>query len=117
VVRGASGVRGPRSSVKDPAPQVFQALRIAVNSELEHLQAFLDDVLPRSLVPGGRVAIISFHSVEDRLVKQALRPECGWTPIPQRPISPTPAEVRVNPRSRSARLRVALRTTAAADRS
>lgn len=116
VVRSEFGVRGPHGSIKDPAPQVFQALRIAVNQELEHLRTFLDDVLPRCLVPGGRVAIISFHSVEDRMVKQALRPEHGWTPTPKRPISPTPSEVRVNPRSRSARLRVALRTPAA-DRS
>lgn len=117
VIRSAIGVRGPRGAVKDPAPQVFQALRIVVNQELEHLQTFLHETLPRCLVAGGRVAVLSFHSVEDRMVKAALRPEHGWIPIPKRPIAPTPAEVRVNPRSRSARLRVALRAPVAVVRS
>lgn len=110
--RGPGGGRG----AKDPSAQVFQAVRIAVNDELRHLQEFLDAVLPQRLKPGGRVAVITFHSVEDRIVKQALRPEHGWTPTPRKPIEATPAEVRVNPRSRSARLRVALRSATAADR-
>ena len=95
----------------DAAAPVFQAIRIAVYEELSHLQTFLREGLPQSIAAGGRVAIISFHSVEDRLVKQTLRPEQGWQPIQKKPIEPTPAEVRVNPRSRSARLRVAVRAT------
>jgi len=108
--------RSPHAG-KSIAPQLFQAIRIAVNAELQHLQTFLSATLPACLRPGGRVAVISFHSVEDRIVKQALRPEQGWQPQPRKPIEASPAEARVNPRSRSARLRVAVRATPSADRS
>jgi 16S rRNA (cytosine1402-N4)-methyltransferase len=98
----------PRRRDKSSAAQVFQAVRIAVNHELEHLQRFLSDVLPACLAPGGRAAIITFHSLEDRLVKQAFRGEV-WDSVTKKPIEATPAEARINPRSRSARLRVAVR--------
>jgi 16S rRNA (cytosine1402-N4)-methyltransferase len=112
VIQSAGGGRsGGRPFSRDAAAPVFQALRIAVNEELSHLETFLREGLPQSVAEGGRAAIISFHSIEDRLVKQALRPEHGWTPVTKKPIEPTPAEVRVNPRSRSARLRVAVRAT------
>jgi len=90
-----------------PATRVFQALRIAVNRELEQLEVFLTDVLPRTLSVGGRVLVITFHSLEDRLVKQAFREVERWENLTRKPIVPTPSEVRWNPRSRSAKLRVA----------
>jgi 16S rRNA (cytosine1402-N4)-methyltransferase len=100
--------RGQRHSI-DPATRVFQALRIATNDELGALQRFLDAV-PDCLKPGGRVAVISFHSLEDRLVKQAFRktPEL----IKERTRKPLQAgelEIRNNPRARSAKLRAAQR--------
>ena len=98
-----------RRSDRSAVAPLFQAIRIAVNGELVHLQDFLEQGLPACVAEGGRVGIISFHSIEDRLVKQALRPAHGWEPVAKKPIEPTPAEVRVNPRSRSARLRVAIR--------
>lgn len=92
-----------------PATRIFQALRIAVNGELEQLETFLQQILPARLRPGGRVLIITFHSLEDRLVKQAFRETTLWENLTRKPIVATPSEVRWNPRSRSAKLRVALR--------
>ncbi len=97
-----------------PATRVFQALRIAVNRELDSLASFLDAV-PDHLSPGGRVAVISFHSLEDRLVKTAFRRRtaaAGGEGAPllaltRKPVVPTLEESRENPRSRSAKLRVA----------
>ncbi|GAB4227995.1 MAG: 16S rRNA (cytosine(1402)-N(4))-methyltransferase RsmH [Deltaproteobacteria bacterium] len=99
-----------------PATKVFQALRIAVNGELDSLAAFLE-AIPRHLSPGGRVAVISFHSLEDRLVKTAFRRrpvgEGGEGPFLERmtrkPVVPSEREARENPRARSAKLRVARR--------
>jgi 16S rRNA (cytosine1402-N4)-methyltransferase len=106
-----------------PAKRVFQALRIDVNDELGALERALPAAL-EMLRPGGRLGVIAFHSLEDRLVKQFLRREeqgctcppdfpvcvCGSTPTiratPRRAIRPTPAEVARNPRAQSARLRV-----------
>lgn len=88
-----------------PATRTFQALRIAVNDELESLkQAIL--AAHRSLKPGGRLAVISFHSLEDRIVKRAFAGS-GWNVITKKPITPDEEEIRENPRSRSAKLRVA----------
>ena len=105
--------------------RVFQALRIAVNRELEELETVLPQVRDL-LIPGGRVAVIAYHSLEDRLVKRFFQTEargrctcppelpacvCGAAPtlriITRKPISPDAAEIEANPRARSARLRVA----------
>jgi 16S rRNA (cytosine1402-N4)-methyltransferase len=91
----------------DPATRVFQALRIAVNDELGALERFLQ-IVPACLKPGGRVGIISFHSLEDRLVKQAFRKSAEWgKELTRKPITASAAEISVNPRARSAKLRVA----------
>ncbi|WP_250846745.1 16S rRNA (cytosine(1402)-N(4))-methyltransferase RsmH [Aquisphaera insulae] len=92
----------------DPATRVFQALRIAVNEELEHLDATLA-ILPEILAPEGRAAIISFHSLEDRRVKWAFRNEPRLTVLTKKPVTATVQEVSLNPRARSAKLRVAER--------
>ena len=119
-------VKGRRTRAHHPATQTFQALRIAVNRELESLQEFLDHGY-EMLQPGGRMVIISFHSLEDRLVKTAFRKwsqkclcpprtmkcECGWSQKVQRltrkPIIASPEEVRANPRARAAKLRAVVR--------
>jgi 16S rRNA (cytosine1402-N4)-methyltransferase len=98
----------PRSGKIDPATRTFQALRIAVNDELRVLRRFLE-VLPRCVKPGGRAALISFHSLEDRLVKQAFKDRTLWQEGCRKPIEATEEEARVNPRSRSAKLRWAIR--------
>jgi len=107
-----------------PATRVFQALRIAVNKELEKLEKFMETV-PSLLKKGGRLCVISFHSLEDRIVKQALRkfeegctcPKelpvclCGFIPtmksIFRKPLIPTSNEIELNPMARSSKLRVA----------
>ena len=110
-----------------PAKRSFQAIRIAVNGELDALPPMLE-AAAASLLPGGRLAVITFHSLEDRIVKQKFRelatgctcpPEfpvcvCGKKPIltlvSRKPILSGPAELAENPRARSAKLRVAQRT-------
>jgi 16S rRNA (cytosine1402-N4)-methyltransferase len=92
----------------DPATRTFQALRIAVNEELASLETALKR-LPECLKPGGRLAIISFHSLEDRRVKQAFRDDPRYEVITRRPIRPSETEIQQNPRARSAKLRVAAR--------
>lgn len=90
-----------------PATRTFQALRIAVNSELEILQDFLRK-LPKFLNPGGRVAIVSYHSLEDRIVKESFnkaRKNLDWELLTKKPIVPSESEIKQNPRSRSAKLR------------
>ncbi len=93
---------------KDLLAVLFQALRIEVNQELENLQKALRD-LPEILRPGGRLAIISFHSLEDRLVKRAFKGDERLINLTKKPITPGPEEVKRNPRARSAKLRVAER--------
>jgi len=106
-----------------PATQVFQALRIAVNGELAELERFLANGY-EILLPQGRMAVVSFHSLEDRLVKTAFRKwsrsclcpprailcRCGWSqkvkPLTKKPVSPSVLEIEINPRARSAKLRV-----------
>ena len=92
----------------DPATRTFQALRIAVNDELKSLEIALRR-LPDCLLPGGRLAIISFHSLEDRRVKEAFRDDPRLEPQSRKPLIPSDGETEVNPRSRSAKLRVAVR--------
>ncbi len=89
-----------------PATRVFQALRIVVNDELKSLETFLDKA-PNALVPGGRIAIISFHSLEDRPVKHGLRNSPLLKVLTKKPIIATEEEISQNPRSRSAKLRIA----------
>lgn len=91
-----------------PATRVFQALRIAVNRELEVLETFLDRA-PLWLKPGGRIVLISFHSLEDRIVKHRLKESSLLKVLTKKPILPTEAEMEQNPRSRSAKLRIAER--------
>ena len=110
---------------KHPATQVFQAIRLFVNQELENLQTVLPQTIS-ALAPGGRLAVISFHSLEDRIVKRFIREQKQGDPFPLRlpvttaqlqptlqpvgkPIYPSAAEIQRNPRARSAVLRVAER--------
>jgi 16S rRNA (cytosine1402-N4)-methyltransferase len=115
-------IKGSRRGGRHPATQAFQALRIAVNDELQHLERFLEDGY-QLLSPKGRMVIISFQSLEDRLVKTAFRKwnrdclcppkaptcRCGWTRkaklLTKRPMGPSPSEIKTNPRARSAKLR------------
>jgi 16S rRNA (cytosine1402-N4)-methyltransferase len=130
IVAQAVGTRGQRDRSQDPATRTFQALRIHINQELTELSLTLERILPR-LAFGGRLAVISFHSLEDRLVKQFCRRHSQAyggdarvarlaiatraLPIPPlkligRAIRASDAEVEANPRARSACLRVAERT-------
>lgn len=104
VRRGIPGKWGPI----DPATRTFQALRIAVNHELAHLDATLA-LIPDLLKPGGRVAVISFHSLEDRRVKHAFRDDPRLHVLTRKPVTASPEELAANPRARSAKLRVAER--------
>jgi 16S rRNA (cytosine1402-N4)-methyltransferase len=92
----------------DPATRTFQALRIKVNEELEHLESILADAADL-LVPGGRIAIISFHSLEDRRVKHSFREDPNLTVLTKKPVVASDEELATNPRARSAKLRVAER--------
>jgi 16S rRNA (cytosine1402-N4)-methyltransferase len=121
---------GRRGAPIHPATRVFQALRIAVNQELVELEAGLM-AAERTLKAGGRLAVVTFHSLEDRIVKTFLIPRCGRQPAPSRHapppvqgpapsfdllhngvVTPSQAEVDANPRARSAKLRAAQRTAA-----
>ena len=123
IVRRAVGPQGRDES--DPATRTFQALRIAVNDELGELERGLA-AAEQVLAPGGRLAVVSFHSLEDRAVKDFVRARAGRTPGPSRhappreaartaslkdltrkPVVPSAQEIAANPRARSARLRVA----------
>jgi len=96
-----------------PATRTFQAIRIFVNRELEELQALLArDAAPRALKPGGRLVVISFHSLEDRIVKDALREGALagiYRVLTKKPVTPQQQEIDRNPRARSAKLRAAQR--------
>jgi len=90
------------------ATKVFQALRIAVNGELDNVTQLLNSA-PEVLAVGARVAIITFHSLEDRIVKQIFQKNPAYKVITKRPVEPTTEEMQHNPRARSAKLRVAER--------
>ena len=127
IVRRAAGFRPGQKS--DPATRTFQAIRIHLNAELDELEQGLE-AAERALKPGGRLAVVTFHSLEDRIVKRFLRERSGATPAGSRhrphvapgsaptfervakPITASERELAVNPRSRSARLRSAIRTSA-----
>jgi 16S rRNA (cytosine1402-N4)-methyltransferase len=129
VVRRALGFRQGQKS--DPATRTFQAIRIHLNAELDELEQGLR-AAERSLRPGGRLAVVTFHSLEDRIVKRFLKTRSGDVPSGSRhrpmvakgpaptfeqvakPVSPSEAELARNPRARSARLRTAVRTDAPA---
>jgi len=126
LARIVAGAKGTREKI-DPATKVFQALRIEVNQELVALSRFLAAAVNR-LNAGGLLAVVAYHSLEDRIVKEAFRRNEGVCLCPpklplcvcgarrvlkvltRRPVTPSAAEIRLNPRSRSARLRVAQRT-------
>jgi len=127
IVRRAAGFRPGAKT--DPATRTFQAIRIHLNAELDELEQGLE-AAERALAPGGRLAVVTFHSLEDRIVKRFLRERSGGTPAGSRhrpaltdpreptfervarPVSPTGRELAANPRARSARLRSAVRTSA-----
>jgi len=98
----------PASGKIDPSTRVFQGLRIAVNDELGCLERLLAQ-LPRLVKSGGRIGIISFHSLEDRIVKHSLQDEDIWQTLTKKPVQASPEEISRNPRSRSAKLRTARR--------
>ncbi|HYO13201.1 MAG TPA: 16S rRNA (cytosine(1402)-N(4))-methyltransferase RsmH [Thermoanaerobaculia bacterium] len=124
VIDRAKGGFRDREGRVDPATRVFQALRIAVNQELAGLEAFIEATI-RMLEDGGRLVVISYHSLEDRIVKNTFRDlargdidQVTGRPrsesqlievLTRKPVRPTEAEVEMNPRSRSARLRAARR--------
>jgi len=110
VVDEAVPARFRRTARRRPSTRVFQALRIAVNGELEHLEQALQQDIYTCLAHGGRAVVIAFHSLEDRIVKQALRDDQRWSRLHKKPIQASPAEMRQNPRSRSAKLRAAVKT-------
>ena len=115
-----------RPKAKHPATRTFQALRIAVNRELTNIEDFINKV-PLVMAKGGRLVILSYHSLEDRIVKQAMShwekgcrcppdlPDCACGKVPifrvliKKGLKPSPAEIEKNPRARSARLRAAER--------
>ena len=105
IVRSAIPRQTPPPRIH-PATRTFQALRIAVNQELKSLRIALDRI-PQRLAPGGRLAVISFHSLEDRLVKQAFRSTQVWECLTRSPVEASEEEISRNPRSRSAKLRAA----------
>jgi 16S rRNA (cytosine1402-N4)-methyltransferase len=113
LARVVAGALGRRPGGPHPARRTFQALRIAVNRELEELAASLPQAADL-LAPGGRVVVIAYHSLEDRVAKQTFRADERLAVLTKRPLRPSEDEVRANPRARSAKLRAAERVQEAA---
>jgi 16S rRNA (cytosine1402-N4)-methyltransferase len=107
------GAVGRRPGGPHPARRTFQALRIAVNREIEELAASLPQAVDL-LAPGGRVVVIAYHSLEDRVAKQTFREDPRLAILTKKPLQPSEAEVEANPRARSAKLRAAERVAEAA---
>jgi 16S rRNA (cytosine1402-N4)-methyltransferase len=113
LARVVAGALGARRGGPHPARRTFQALRIAVNRELEDLAVSL----PRAadvLAPGGRIVAITYHSLEDRIVKRFVNERDDLEPLTKKPLRPSKREQERNPRSRSAKLRAAEKTASAA---
>jgi 16S rRNA (cytosine1402-N4)-methyltransferase len=100
--------RSRKDATQDPATRTFQAVRIHVNQELEELAEGLNQAMDL-LAPGGRLAVIAFHSLEDRIVKRRFRDDERVAVLTKKPLSAGEAELASNPRSRSAKLRIAER--------
>jgi 16S rRNA (cytosine1402-N4)-methyltransferase len=118
LVRSAIPRRGSIPGRIDPATRTFLALRMAVNREMDNLHELLRQG-PKSLAPGGRMAVISFQSMEDRSVKQAFRSleQTGVVrALAKKPLSPSPEEIARNPRARSAKLRAIEKMKLATDK-
>ncbi len=98
----------PRFGKRHPATTLFQALRIAVNDEFGELEIAFK-ALEEVMVPGGKVAFLTFHSIEDRLVKQWIKGSELFEQDTKKPLAPTREEIKSNPRARSAKLRIATR--------
>ncbi|MCX7641696.1 MAG: 16S rRNA (cytosine(1402)-N(4))-methyltransferase, partial [Elusimicrobiales bacterium] len=101
-------IKAQTKRASHPATKTFLALRVAVNYEFENLTKVLQKVI-HILAPGGRIAVITFHSLEDRIVKETFRFMAkmgGWKLITKKPLIPSQQEIEQNPRSRSAKLRV-----------
>jgi 16S rRNA (cytosine1402-N4)-methyltransferase len=113
LARVVAGALGRRPGGPHPARRTFQALRIAVNRELEELAASLPQAVGL-LAPGGRVVTLAYHSLEDRIVKRTFLEDARLLRLTKKPIMPDEAEIAANPRARSARLRAAERVQVAA---
>jgi 16S rRNA (cytosine1402-N4)-methyltransferase len=113
LARVVAGALGRRPGGPHPARRTFQALRIAVNRELEELTASLPQAVGL-LAPGGRVVVLAYHSLEDRLVKRTFLEDERLLRLTKKPVMPDEAEIAANPRARSARLRAAERLEEAA---
>ena len=112
LVHALEPVLGPRSGRIHPATKIFQAIRMAVNDELDHLEIALPKVISRLTSPGGCLAVISFHSLEDRIVKQTFlhAAQQGLASfVSKKPLTAEKDEIAANPRSRSAKLRYLIR--------
>lgn len=120
LAQAVAGALDPRQEKKELA-QVFQVLRIKTNDEMADLRHFLEASV-RVLKPGGRLAVLTYHSIEDRMVKNFMKTgniegieqkdffgkvSTPWEPVTRKPVEPTPEEIEANPRARSAKLRVA----------
>ena len=109
LARIVAGAVGSRRGGAHPARRTFQALRLAVNEELDELDRALPFAV-RALAPGGRLVVIAYHSLEDRIVKRFFAESPDLDVITRKPVRPSGAQVEENPRARSARLRAAERT-------